>query len=87
MPEISRFHGIVIAMFYRDHSPPHFHAYHGSHEAAIAIRDGTLLWGELPAVVARRVEQWRELHIDELLADWHLARQSQRLRAIAPLEP
>ena len=48
MPEISRFLGIVIGMFYRDHNPPHFHARYGEAEAAISIRDGLVLWGSLP---------------------------------------
>lgn len=26
MPELSRFYGIIIRMFYGDHPPPHFHA-------------------------------------------------------------
>ncbi|MHB1737190.1 MAG: DUF4160 domain-containing protein, partial [Acidithiobacillus sp.] len=42
MPEISRFYGIVLAMFWRDHLPPHFHAYYAGHEAEIGL-DGTLL--------------------------------------------
>jgi hypothetical protein len=40
MPEISPFLGIVIAMFYSDHSPTHFHARYGEHEATIRIDDG-----------------------------------------------
>ena len=26
MPEICRFYGIVIKMYFADHAPPHFHA-------------------------------------------------------------
>ena len=37
MPEISRFFGIVIRMFFNDHEPPHFHAVYGGHEALIEI--------------------------------------------------
>ena len=48
MPEISRFLGIVIGMFYRDHNPPHFHATCGDHEIAVSIRDGEVLWGTFP---------------------------------------
>ena len=42
MPEISRFFGIVIGMFYRDHEPAHFHARYGDHEITVAIEDGTV---------------------------------------------
>ena len=49
MPEISRFLGIVIAMFYKDHNPPHFHATYGEHEIAVRIGDGEVLWGKLSA--------------------------------------
>ena len=37
MPEISRFFGIVIRMFYDDHAPPHFHASYVEHEVLITI--------------------------------------------------
>jgi hypothetical protein len=43
VPEISRFLGIVIGMFYKDHNPPHFHATYGDHEIAVSIRDGAVL--------------------------------------------
>lgn len=48
MPEISRFFGIIIAMFYDDHNPPHFHARYGNYKAAVKIDDFTVLQGELP---------------------------------------
>jgi hypothetical protein len=48
VPEISRFLGIVIGMFYRDHNPHYFHATYGEHEVAISIEDGRVLWGRLP---------------------------------------
>ena len=59
MPEISRFLGVVIAMFYNDHNPPHFHAYYGEHEAAITIGDGEVLWGSLPRRALGHVQEWR----------------------------
>ena len=86
LPEISRFFGIVIAMFYKDHNPPHFHAYHGAHEAAIGIRDGAVLWGDLPARALRHVQEWRMRHLRDLEEDWERARRRQTLEPIAPLE-
>ena len=46
MPEISRFFGIIIAMFYNDHPPPHFHVRYGSQRAVIGIADLALMDGE-----------------------------------------
>jgi hypothetical protein len=48
MPEISRFFGIVIAMFYREHHPPHFHAKYAGQWAAFSIEDLKLIEGDLP---------------------------------------
>ncbi len=86
MPEISRFLGIVIGMFYNDHKPPHFHAYYGEHEAAIAIRDGDILWGSLPRRALGHVQEWRQIHLRELEDDWQRARARQPLAPIEPLE-
>lgn len=73
-------------MYYKDHNPPHFHATHGEHEVAIAISDGTVLWGSLPGRVLGHVEEWRRAHVPELEDDWERARRQQPLNAIAPLE-
>jgi len=73
VPEISRFLGIVIGMFYKDHNPPHFHAYYGDHEVAIGIQDGTVLWGSLPKRALAHVREWRQGHVAELLEDWPCA--------------
>ena len=85
MPEISRFLGIVIAIFYRDHSPPHFHAVYGEYEATVNIETGAMD-GRFPRRAGRLVLEWLELHRDELREDWERARQRRPLRAIAPLE-
>lgn len=49
MPEISRFYGIIIRMYFDDHAPPHFHAYYGEHEALIDLNTLAVLYGKLPA--------------------------------------
>jgi len=85
VPEISRFLGIVIGMFYRDHAPPHFHAVYGEYEAIIEIEGGAVS-GRLPRRALELVREWTALHRDELLEDWELARQGQPLKRIAPLE-
>jgi hypothetical protein len=85
VPEICRFLGIVIFMYYSDHEPPHFHARYGGFKATIAITDGRLLVGQLPARVRGLVEEWRSTYREELLEDWDRARQGLPLVRIAPL--
>ena len=84
MPEISRFFGIVIGMFYRDHAPPHFHARYGEFEVTVGIEDGVVK-GEFPKRALRHVMEWSELHETELRANWDLAQERKPLRPIAPL--
>ena len=86
MPEISRFLGIIIAMYYNDHSPPHFHARYGEAKAEIEIQTLTVLSGRLPPRTLGLVIEWASQHQEELLMDWELARQHQQLKAIKPLE-
>ena len=86
MPEISRFLGIVIGMFYKDHNPPHFHAYYGEHEATIVVQDGTIQSGSLPRRALAHVQEWRQAHVMELQADWDRARAREPLIPIEPLE-
>ena len=86
MPEVSRFFGIIIAMYYNDHSPPHFHANHGGDQASIRIDNGEILEGALGIRALRLVEEWRSLHQAELLEDWTRAQARQSLNKIAPLE-
>ena len=86
MPVVSRFFGIVIAFYWNDHQPPHFHAKYSGDEALIAIGNGDVLRGSLPQRALSLVKEWRELHMDELMADWEHARQREALAYIAPLE-
>ena len=86
MPEISRFFGIIIAMFYDEHNPPHFHARYGEYKAEIAIDTLTVLVGRLPPRVLGLVIEWAALHRAELSADWELAMKHAELKKIAPLE-
>jgi hypothetical protein len=85
MPEVSRFLGIVITMFYREHGPPHFHATYGEYDLQVSIRDG-LVNGRFPARALRLVLEWQALHNEELLENWELARQGRPLNSISPLE-
>jgi hypothetical protein len=85
MPEISRFLGIVIAMYYRDHAPPHFHAVYGDYEVTVVISSGEVN-GDFPERAMTHVQEWRTLHREELLDTWTLARASKPLPRIDPLE-
>ena len=86
MPEISRFFGIVIKMFFDDHNPPHFHAEYGDSEALVDIRSLSVFAGRLPPRVMGLIVEWATLHQQELLDDWGRAQEQQALQKIHPLE-
>lgn len=86
MPEICRFLGIVIKMFFDDHNPPHFHAEYGEYEALIDITHLSVFAGRLPPRVLGLVIEWATLHQQELLDDWTRAQAQKSLRRIEPLE-
>jgi hypothetical protein len=86
MPEISRFFGIVVAMYYNDHPPPHVHAYYHDFMIQVSIASGARRSGEFPAKAERLLMEWLNLHREELLANWELARRRRPLRRIDPLE-
>jgi hypothetical protein len=85
MPEISRFLGIVIGMFFNEHGLPHFHAVYGEYKVTVEIESGAVR-GAFPPRALRLVLEWAELHKQELFEDWERARQRQPLERIPPLE-
>lgn len=86
MPEISRFFGIVIQMYFKDHAPPHFHAAYGGAEASIQITPIGLQEGRLPPRVLAMVVEWATLHEAELMENWNRIRRGSPAQRIAPLE-
>lgn len=86
MPEISRFLGIVIAMFYNEHRPPHFHAKYGEYEIIVRIETGEVMEGYFPGRALGLVREWASLHKEGLLEDWRLAEVRKPLKKINPLE-
>lgn len=86
MPEISRFFGIVVQMYYSDHEPPHFHVRYAGQKALIAIDSLAVLRGGLSPRALGLVAEWAARHRSELLEDWNLARAEAQLKPIAPLE-
>lgn len=85
MPEISRYLGIVIAIYYNDHPPMHFHAKYGEYEATVNLQDGSVE-GQLPARARRLVLRWFSLHRAELITNWNLAQERKPLIQVDPLE-
>ena len=86
MPRISEFFGIIIAMYYNDHAPPHFHAVYGEHQAEIAIHTLEVIEGSLPRRVLALVLEWAVAHREELRTNWNAARSGEPLSRIPPLE-
>jgi hypothetical protein len=86
MPEISRFFGMVIAMYYNDHAPPHFHVRYGEQKAVVGIDPLAVLAGGLSPRARALVLEWAAQYQAELLADWELARQQAPLNKVDPLE-
>lgn len=85
MPEISRFLGIIIRMFYNEHNPPHFHAYYNDFQAEIEIATMEIIAGSLPKRVKNLVIEWAIDHRNELMVDWDLLRNDNEPNKIDPL--
>ena len=86
MPEISRFFGIIIRMYFGDHNPPHFHAIYQEDTAEYDINTLTVLRGSLPARAHAMVLEWASIHRAELLEDWRLAIEKKEIKKIEPLK-
>ncbi len=86
MPEICRFFGIIIALYYDDHNPPHFHARYAGEKVAIEIETLKILEGKISPRALGLVVEWATLHKDELLKDWELVKNNQPPKKIEPLK-
>ncbi|MGH2762378.1 MAG: DUF4160 domain-containing protein [Thermoleophilaceae bacterium] len=85
MPAISRFFGIVIAMYFDDHGPPHFHARHSEGSAKVRIDTMEVIESSLGRRQLRFVLAWAELHQHELAENWRRARAGETLQQVEPL--
>ncbi|RLA09074.1 MAG: transcriptional regulator [Gammaproteobacteria bacterium] len=85
MPEISRFLGIIITMYWSEHNPPHFHAKYGEYKIVVHIKSG-VVEGKFPKRALKMVMEWYEIHKNELLEDWELCTQRKMPNSIKPLE-
>jgi hypothetical protein len=88
MPVVSMFYGLIVRMYYFDtqkHRAPHIHVQYGEQHVVIGIPDGAVLDGELKANKLKLVQAWIEIHQEELMADWQLAVEGQKVFTIDPL--
>jgi hypothetical protein len=85
MPELSRFLGIIVAMYFDDHNPPHFHVRHNQHRAIISIDRLYVLEGSLPPRVLGLVMEWAGIHKNELLENWNMVQETGKWFKIEPL--
>lgn len=70
MPAVGQFEGISLYMYFKDHNPPHVHAFHGDNEVLLVIRDGSVLAGGLPGRHQAAAVAWVVEHTAELAARW-----------------
>ncbi len=85
MPEICRFYGIIVTMFYEDHNPPHIHVRYGDYRALITLEDGVVT-GTLPRRALNMIFEWIDLHKDELMDNWRRMENEEILKSIEPLK-
>ena len=86
VPAISRFFGIVIAMYFDDHGSPHFHARHSEGSAKVRVDTLEVIESSLGRRQLRFVLAWAELHQDDLSENWRRARAGETLRQVEPLQ-
>lgn len=86
MPQISRFFGIIISMYFNDHNPPHFHAQYGDEECLIEIEGLTVIEGKIPSRALGMVIEWATLYQNEIVSNWEKARRLEPLEKILPLQ-
>lgn len=83
LPEISRFYGIIIKMFFKpkEHEPSHIHALYGEHVGIFDLQTLKMVEGDLPRKAQELVREWMEYHQSSLLEMW----ESQNLKKLPPL--
>lgn len=72
-------------MLWREHRPPHFHAKYGDDEVTVEIETGNVN-GNMSKRALNLVQEWRELHKEDLTREWELVEQKKSLFPIRPLE-
>lgn len=85
MPEIARFYGIVIQIYFGDHPPPHFHARYAGQVAKVDIETLRVIDGGLPSRALGLVMEWATLHQQELREAFTRAANLEQPGKIDPL--
>ena len=89
MPVIAMFYGLIVSMYYLDtkqHNHPHIHVKYGELEAIYQIPEGFLIEGLLPPNKEKLIQAWIEIHKEDLMADWQLAVNGNKVFKIDPLK-
>ena len=86
MPTICMFRGIKVCIYWKDHMPPHFHAFYSSSEVLVSIEELEVLEGTMASKQLKMLLGWAAFHQVELRENWELAREKQDLSAIEPLK-
>jgi len=81
MPEIVRFYGIIIKLFFADHPPPHFHAVYGEYNAVFNIETAEMIEGDLPSRAEKMIVEWASIYQKELIEMWN----TQEFHKLPPL--
>ena len=83
MPEIARFYGIVIKMFFKpkEHDPSHIHAIYGEYVGVFDLNTMTMTEGDLPKKAQDLVLEWLSQYNNELLEMWN----TQSIKKLPPL--
>ena len=85
MPEISRFYGILIKMYFNEHDPPHFYAEYHDYKASVLIKNGVVVEGKMPKRALKLIFEWLEIHQEELLDNWKSIEATGDFNKIEPL--
>ncbi|MBF0378846.1 MAG: DUF4160 domain-containing protein [Desulfamplus sp.] len=83
MPEITRFYGIIIKIFFtREHNPPHFHAVYNEYNGIFDIQSLNMIEGDLPAKAQSLVKEWASQYSPDIMKMW----DTKTLKKLPPLE-
>ena len=84
MPEICRFYGIVIKMFFKpkEHDPAHIHAIYDEYVGIFDIKTSEMMLGDLPLKAKMHVQEWLRINRDSLME----MRNNQKLHKLSPLK-
>jgi hypothetical protein len=88
MPEIARFLGMIVSIYWEEETPhylPHFHVRYNGYKAVYGIDPVVQLAGALPIRQQRLVEAWSELYQEQLRENWERVQQGKKPRRIPGL--